>query len=81
MPSLRCCAGLLEKIAEATAAYLRAQIEAGASVVQLFDTWAGELSRGEYDEFELPATQHCDCGTRSNECAGDSLREEFGALY
>lgn len=49
---------LLEKIAEATAAYVCAQIEAGASVVQLFDTWAGELSRGEYDEFELPATQH-----------------------
>jgi len=49
---------LLEKVAEATAAYLRAQIEAGTSVVQLFDTWAGELSREEYDEFELPATRH-----------------------
>jgi uroporphyrinogen decarboxylase len=48
---------LLEKIAEATGAYLRAQIAAGAAVVQLFDTWAGELSRGEYEEFELPATR------------------------
>jgi len=48
---------LLEKIARATAGYLRAQIAAGAAVVQLFDTWAGELSTEEYDAFELPATQ------------------------
>src|ERR1700730_16904197 len=48
---------LLERIARATAAYLQSQIAAGASVVQLFDTWAGELSESEYDAFELPATQ------------------------
>jgi uroporphyrinogen decarboxylase len=48
---------LLEKIARATAKYLRSQIAAGASAVQLFDTWAGELSRADYDEFELPAIQ------------------------
>ena len=48
---------LLDKIARATAPYLLAQIEAGAAAVQLFDTWAGELSREEYDAFALPATQ------------------------
>jgi uroporphyrinogen decarboxylase len=48
---------LLERIARATAGYLKAQIAAGASVVQLFDTWAGELTTEEYDNFELPATQ------------------------
>jgi uroporphyrinogen decarboxylase len=48
---------LLERIAHATAAYLKSQIEAGAAVVQLFDTWAGELSPAEYDAFELPAIQ------------------------
>jgi uroporphyrinogen decarboxylase len=48
---------LLERIARATAGYLKSQIAAGAAVVQLFDTWAGELSAEEYDEFELPATQ------------------------
>ena len=37
---------LLERIARATAEYLKAQIAAGAAVVQLFDTWAGELSTG-----------------------------------
>lgn len=48
---------LLEKIARATAAYLKAQIRAGATAVQIFDTWAGELDRHSYLEFELPATQ------------------------
>jgi uroporphyrinogen decarboxylase len=48
---------LLEKIARATAAYLRAQIAAGAAAVQLFDTWAGELDAPTYRDFELPATQ------------------------
>jgi uroporphyrinogen decarboxylase len=48
---------LLERIARATTGYLGMQISAGASVVQLFDTWAGELSQEEYDAIELPATQ------------------------
>jgi uroporphyrinogen decarboxylase len=48
---------LLQQIASATAEYLKAQIAAGAAVVQLFDTWAGELSQAEFDAFELPATQ------------------------
>jgi uroporphyrinogen decarboxylase len=48
---------LLGRIAAATVGYLKAQIAAGAAVVQLFDTWAAELSAEEYAEFELPATQ------------------------
>jgi uroporphyrinogen decarboxylase len=48
---------LLECIARATAGYLRAQIAAGAAAVQLFDTWAGELTLDQYREFALPATQ------------------------
>ena len=47
---------LLAFVATATSAYLKSQIAAGAAVVQLFDTWAGELSREEYSEFKLPAT-------------------------
>jgi uroporphyrinogen decarboxylase len=48
---------LLERIAQATAAYLQMQIAAGAAVIQLFDTWAGELTQQQYEEFGLPATQ------------------------
>jgi uroporphyrinogen decarboxylase len=48
---------LIERIAAATARYLRAQIAAGADIVQLFDTWASELSPEQYAEFELPATR------------------------
>src|SRR6202140_1989705 len=48
---------LLERIAHATARYLRAQIDAGAAAVQLFDTWVGELTLDQYREFALPATQ------------------------
>jgi uroporphyrinogen decarboxylase len=48
---------LLDRIAKGTVGYLKSQIAAGAAVVQLFDTWAGELSRDEYEAFELPATR------------------------
>jgi uroporphyrinogen decarboxylase len=48
---------LLHRIADATTRYLQSQISAGADVVQLFDTWASELSPRDYDDFELPATR------------------------
>lgn len=48
---------LLDKLASTVIAYLRFQIEAGAQVVQLFDTWAGELTKQDYETFALPVTQ------------------------
>src|SRR6202162_6188309 len=48
---------LLVKIAEATVGYLKAQIAAGAAVVQLFDTWCGELTREDYERYALPAVK------------------------
>jgi uroporphyrinogen decarboxylase len=48
---------LLCKIAQATVAYLKAQISAGAAAVQLFDTWCGELSLADYETYALPAVR------------------------
>ena len=47
---------LSERLAEICLASLRAQVRAGASAVQLFDSWAGCLSREEYRRFVLPAS-------------------------
>jgi uroporphyrinogen decarboxylase len=48
---------LLDKLASTISSYLLYQIEAGAQVIQLFDTWAGELNRPDYEEFALPYTK------------------------
>ncbi|MBI1937900.1 MAG: uroporphyrinogen decarboxylase [Ignavibacteriales bacterium] len=44
---------LLNKIAKSVADYLSAKIEAGADAVQIFDTWGGILSPGDFEEFSL----------------------------
>jgi uroporphyrinogen decarboxylase len=48
---------LLDVLAETVILYLKAQVEAGVQAVQIFDTWAGMLSRRLYREFALPGTQ------------------------
>jgi len=44
---------MLDKLAQSVAAYLNAQIEAGAQAVMLFDTWGGMLTTEDYLEFSL----------------------------
>ncbi len=44
---------MLDKLAQSVAAYLNAQIAAGAQTVMLFDTWGGMLSSEDYLEFSL----------------------------
>lgn len=44
---------LIDRISEGTVEYLSAQIEAGAEVVKLFDSWAGSLKGADFDDFAL----------------------------
>ena len=48
---------LLEKLADGMADYLNFQIRSGAQALQVFDSWAGILSREDYRAFALPAVQ------------------------
>ncbi len=55
---------LLQLITDSTINYLKAQIRAGADLVQLFDSWAGILGPKQYLEFSLPyIAQICDAIT------------------
>jgi uroporphyrinogen decarboxylase len=49
-------AALLDRLADYAIASLRAQISAGASAVQLFDSWAGALAPDDYRRYVLPAS-------------------------
>jgi uroporphyrinogen decarboxylase len=49
-------AGLMRMLARVTTDYLTLQIEAGADIVQLFDSWVGSLGPDDYRNFVLPYT-------------------------
>lgn len=46
--------GLMEKLTQTFTGYLEATVRAGADVVQLFDSWVGNLSADDYGEFVAP---------------------------
>ena len=48
---------ILDVTAQTTAAYLNAQIDAGAQAVMIFDSWGGVLADGLFQEFSLAYTQ------------------------
>ena len=49
--------GLIDILTEGTIAYLSAQVEAGAEVIKLFDSWAGSLKGQDFDDFALAPTK------------------------
>jgi uroporphyrinogen decarboxylase len=55
---------LLNKLADTMTAYLRAQAEAGAQALMIFDSWAGLLSPYEFRSFALPAVRRIIEGLR-----------------
>lgn len=48
---------LLDRLCDITVAFLRTQVAHGARALQLFDSWAGALTRDEYRRFALPVTE------------------------
>jgi uroporphyrinogen decarboxylase len=48
---------LMDKFARVITGYLRRQIKAGAQAIQLFDSWVGCLSVGDYVEYVMPHVQ------------------------
>jgi uroporphyrinogen decarboxylase len=55
-------AGIMERLTEITVAYLRAQVEAGAQAIQLFDTWAGILAPQDYRQYAQPYSKRVFAG-------------------
>jgi uroporphyrinogen decarboxylase len=45
---------LADRLADIAITFLRVQVEAGVSAVQLFDSWAGSLSAADYERYVLP---------------------------
>ncbi len=52
---------LMERLTQATVAYLNGQIAAGADAVQIFDSWVGCLAPDDYREFVLPYMHRLIC--------------------
>jgi uroporphyrinogen decarboxylase len=48
---------LMERLSETFLRYVRAQVESGADVIQLFDSWVGALSVEDYEEFVAPYSE------------------------
>jgi uroporphyrinogen decarboxylase len=60
---------LLKKLSDTVAAYLIAQIEAGAQAVQLFDSWAGILGPADFEEYALRWATHVIATVRAHPAA------------
>jgi uroporphyrinogen decarboxylase len=49
---------VMERLAESAITFIDAQLSHGAAAFQLFDSWAGALSRRDYDQYVLPHSRH-----------------------
>jgi uroporphyrinogen decarboxylase len=58
-------AQLIDRLAQASIDYLVGQLQAGAECVQVFDTWAGVLSQGEFDRWCVAPTKTIVDGVRA----------------
>lgn len=57
---------LMEKVCAVLIDYLKMQVKAGAQALQIFDSWVGCLSPGDYAEYVLPYTQKVIAGLKGS---------------
>ncbi|MEV0426264.1 uroporphyrinogen decarboxylase [Micromonospora sp. NPDC050495] len=69
---------LCARLAEVTLAFLRVQVDAGVSAVQLFDSWAGALSEADYRRYVLPHSAHVLAGLADAGADGAGTRPGDG---
>jgi uroporphyrinogen decarboxylase len=72
---------LLDKLGDAMAAYLRAQAEAGAQALMLFESWAGLLAPREYERFALRAVKRVLAGLKNVGVPLIYYANDGGSLY
>ena len=74
---------LVDLLVESTTNYLAAQIEAGAEVVQLFDTWAGVLPEAAFERWVIEPTQRIVAGLKDRfpDCPVIGFPRAAGLLY
>ena len=72
---------LCARLAQISGAFLRVQVEAGASAVQLFDSWVGALPRADYEAFVQPALRRgARRGRRPRTCPASTSASGTGEL-
>jgi uroporphyrinogen decarboxylase len=74
---------VIAMLTEATITFLAAQIAAGAEAVQLFDTWAGVLSEGEFERWVIEPTKSIVAGLKQRhpDCPVIGFPRGAGMLY
>lgn len=55
---------LMDRLATMIIVYMRAQIQAGASAIQIFDSWVGSLAPEDFQEYVLPAMKKIFAGLK-----------------
>jgi uroporphyrinogen decarboxylase len=58
-------AAIIDLLTEATIEYLSAQVEAGAEVIKIFDSWAGSLKGADFQDFALEPARRIIAGLRA----------------
>ena len=71
---------LLDKLVTVLIEYCRLQVQAGADVIQIFDSWVGSLSLADYRDYAFEASKRLVRAVQDHGRAGDLLWRRDGGL-